>query len=714
MTLQLTSLIAVLEFTNLPMLGWLAAATLPWLIHRFYRQQHRTTPWAAVELLLSAMQQRARRVELQQWLLLAVRTAILVLVAVAVAEPTRRPWAIGAGAEVQTHRMIVLDQSYSMGCREQGTSRWQRAQSHARRWVEDSDGDALTLIGWSDQAENLLGRPTFNQSAALSAIENLRLSHASASLQTVARSLLAAIDRAEAELPQVGRHEIVFCTDLSQQTWDVDEQQWQLLESISKKAQVKIERIGGNRRLNIAVESLTIEPSITLLQRQTMVTATLRCFGEAPTEKVQVEFIVNGQVIDQQQVQLKSNDGMAVRATYRFLDEGAQTVEVVLSDNADGLPTDDSRWLIVDVKPKLAIACFAGRPGAADDLVRALAPSDRSIESKSALEPEQFSISQLGEMDLSKYVAVLISGVAELSSREAAGLKEYVEQGGGLAVFLGAVTTDPRSDHLQKLLPVTATGLQPAGDYQFEPLKYRHKIVSPFRGQKQSGLLKVAVSQYSHLRLPRERPSLETVLKFNTGDPALVVDRLGLGRIAVSALPASLSAQTESGTPWSSFALSPSFLPVVRELVTYLVGNRWFEQRNLFVGQAVVFPWTDAAEVPKVRLPSGMGQLLLPPSAEDRGQLVFQETSDPGVYRFQVGEQERARFAINLDGRDSDLTSIDPSTLPIGISASKAKATVTLPADKGNFSWVRPLLAIAMLLLLLEIGLAWQLGRGGG
>ncbi len=105
---------AALEFASLPMLGWLVAAVLPWLIHRWQRRQYQTTPWAAVELLLSAMQQRARRVQIDQWLLLAVRTAILVLVALAVAEPALRQWAVGAGGEAPSHRILVVDQSYSM------------------------------------------------------------------------------------------------------------------------------------------------------------------------------------------------------------------------------------------------------------------------------------------------------------------------------------------------------------------------------------------------------------------------------------------------------------------------------------------------------------------------------------------------------------------------------------------------------------------------
>src|SRR6476469_3742852 len=74
-------------FGNLAMLGWLAAAAAPLLIHLWNRHRFREAPWAAMQFLLAAMRKNARRLQLQQWLLLAVRTLLIVLVVLAVAEP---------------------------------------------------------------------------------------------------------------------------------------------------------------------------------------------------------------------------------------------------------------------------------------------------------------------------------------------------------------------------------------------------------------------------------------------------------------------------------------------------------------------------------------------------------------------------------------------------------------------------------------------------
>lgn len=704
-----SSLLAAFQFLSFAMLGWLAAAALPWLIHRWQRQRHQTTSWAAMELLLNAMQQRARRVKMQQWLLLAVRTTILVLIALAVGEPAIRQWA--SRGQERTHRIIVIDQSNSMACVQGETTRWQQAQVHARRRIEDSTGDALTVIGWSDQAENLLGRPTFDKSIALAACEELQLTETRADLPTALRAILSAMDRAEKEFPDLVQHEVVFCTDLGRQTWAVEDER-KLLAAVGERANVVIVNVAKGRCDNRAVTDLQIEPTITLPQREATVMVTVSSFGELPVSGASVELLVDGQSIGRQALVLQKNGEATVRFTHQFLDAGTQTVSAVLVDNKDCLVNDDMRWMIVDVRPQLRVACFAGQPGAADDLARALTPLAGLAASSSGIQAEVFSVSRISELDLSDYAAVLLGSVTELSPREATALTEYVRQGGGLAVFVNQVVGGSSLVPLHELLSVKIMEVQSAGEYRFDPQDYRHPIIAPFRGQTQSGLLGVAITQYCRLQLDKERTSAEVVLKFDTGDPVLVVDRLGLGRIAVSALPGALVARTEEGAPWSSFAMSPSFLPVVRELVAYLVGDPWLQQRNLLVGQPAVFAWDEGGKVATVLLPSGVNEMLPSVVAEDHGQRIFDETTVHGVYRFAADEKECARFAINLDGRESDLTPIDLEMLPVEFAGNLVAGGSQLSLVGGDYSFTRLLLASVMVLLLFEIGLAWMLGRG--
>src|SRR3954452_17565586 len=93
-------------FANFALLGWLVAAAAPLLIHLWSRHRYGEAPWAAMQFLLAAMKKNARRMQLQQWLLLAIRTLIIVLVVLAVAEPYGEQLRAGS-TTAPAHQIIV-------------------------------------------------------------------------------------------------------------------------------------------------------------------------------------------------------------------------------------------------------------------------------------------------------------------------------------------------------------------------------------------------------------------------------------------------------------------------------------------------------------------------------------------------------------------------------------------------------------------------------
>jgi hypothetical protein len=113
--------LAVWPFASPSLLWWGLAAAIPILIHLLSRRKYRETSWAAMHFLLAALRKQARRIRLEQLLLLAMRTAILLLLALALAEPLIRGAAPDdpAGARGgRTHWVLIFDASYSMDYRE--------------------------------------------------------------------------------------------------------------------------------------------------------------------------------------------------------------------------------------------------------------------------------------------------------------------------------------------------------------------------------------------------------------------------------------------------------------------------------------------------------------------------------------------------------------------------------------------------------------------
>lgn len=103
-------------FLNGAFLFALAAAALPILIHLFSRRKARELPFSHLKFLEEITRRKIRRMRLRQWLLLALRTLAVALIALALSRPV---WH-GPGASTQRGSStvaILVDDSFSMEAR---------------------------------------------------------------------------------------------------------------------------------------------------------------------------------------------------------------------------------------------------------------------------------------------------------------------------------------------------------------------------------------------------------------------------------------------------------------------------------------------------------------------------------------------------------------------------------------------------------------------
>src|SRR5438045_9268639 len=91
-------------------------AAIPIVIHILNRRRYKTVNWAAMEFLLRAMRKNRRRLKFEQWILLATRCLVLVLVATALARPMgcRDSTLASIAGQRNGLHVILIDNSYSM------------------------------------------------------------------------------------------------------------------------------------------------------------------------------------------------------------------------------------------------------------------------------------------------------------------------------------------------------------------------------------------------------------------------------------------------------------------------------------------------------------------------------------------------------------------------------------------------------------------------
>jgi hypothetical protein len=731
-------LFAVFQFTSLAMLGWLAAAAAPILIHLFTRKRFRKVTWAAMEYLLAAMKKNRRRIQLEQWLLLAVRTLLLILLALALADPILSQSNVLSfgGTTLPTHHIFVVDATWSMDLRRDGMTRFEAARQDIRKLVKAApQGDGFSLVLIADPPRVIIGEPAFAKDDLLQELDSALLTHGLGDLDATFNEVASLASSARKQLTRLAATRIVFYGDLEETTWEsaTSDSAKAQLKKLSADARVSIVDLGTEDVRNTAILSAEVREAPVTLDRDFTVQAEVASFGEGPRGQKLVTLVVDGEAITQQPVELDSGGRGQAAFRHRFSSPGDHTVEIRLPDDACRI--DNQRWLSVPVREALRALCIYGRPGETHFVALALEPEKSPTV---RVRVEEAPDTALLERDLSQYDAVFLANLPTLDQEQSQVLHSFVEAGGGLVVFPGDLTkpnefVPPAAAGEPPLLPATFAELAPTGNYRFAPLDYRHELIAPFRGFEQAGLLTTPIWKYMKLQ-PIGDEGVRTALALDSGDPAIIESRVGRGRVimfATAASPDSMDRAADPPTPWSLLGTWPSFPPLVQESLSLVARGRE-EGRNRIVGESLSSLIHNAT--PETRL------TMTPPAGGQRGdrglrgtsrevrlesegdiwRWSYGDTSLSGIYDLSVGPplEQHQLFAVNVDPRESPLERIDPARLPQELAASESPVAASSSGSAGgtaaNYAWFRPLLVVVVLLLALESFLARWFGGGQG
>src|SRR5258706_4636341 len=120
-----------------PGLMWFAlGGAVPVIIHLLHRQKYRRVQWAAMEFLLAAIKKTQRRLRIENLILLLIRILLMVLLALAISRPFLQASPLSILAETDTHHILVIDNSYSMGYKKGSKSNLDNAREAADKVLD--------------------------------------------------------------------------------------------------------------------------------------------------------------------------------------------------------------------------------------------------------------------------------------------------------------------------------------------------------------------------------------------------------------------------------------------------------------------------------------------------------------------------------------------------------------------------------------------------
>jgi hypothetical protein len=696
------------------------AVSIPIIIHLLNRRRFKVVTWAAMRFLLAAQKKNSRRMRLEQLLLLVVRCVMVLLLVLAMISITgwaEAVWrwfspngalAVTSGSQ-RTHKILVLDSSFSMGLKSGEGTCFDRARALAGQIVrESSGGDGFSVVLMASPPRRIVPEPSEDARKVIAEIDHLRLTHGNADLAATLNTVESLVRASPGKYPA---REVYFLTDLQQSTWIARQPSLlsATLQKIKERAQTIFVDVGREGAANLSVSNLVLDESMASTGRETPIIATLTNYGETRTD-VSVRLFVgkarNGaaeKASDLHEVkesivkQIKRGEAMPVTFAYKFPAPGDYVL--VVQTAHDDLELDDMRSAVVTVKNTVPVMLVNGKPAveafdrATEWLRVALNPFDEGMAPTSiAARPRVLSQSQFADEglgDLTAYDCVFLCDVPRFSMAEVRRLESHVRRGGSVVFCLGPqVDIGSYNDMLYRdgkgLLPARLTARVKANaGYNFqlamEPDADREDPLKPFRSESAREHLMASRFQQFIQTEPVSRAGPRRILSFVpaaipgapsatplSGGAAILEWRPPAGKEPnAGRLRGRVALVTTTvNSDWNNWPVSPSFPALMQELLYYVSSARLREQ-VLQVGEPIelYLPSSSGAEA-TISTPDGRTETARTQNQDEASVLRWTDTDISGVYSVSIGlAPQQHLFAVNVPAlneaqqlSESDLT----------------------------------------------------------
>lgn len=507
-------------------LAGLLAVAVPIALHLFRRRTDRVIDFPAVQMLPQAPVARQERRRLRDMVLLALRVAALVLLAVSFA----RPYVAGTATTLGGRTTIVaVDVSLSTSA----PATWAAVQRRAKTAVDEAPATDLVGLVTFDDRGHVVVTPSVRRDEAHAAIDALTPGAGGTSFSA---GIGAAVDAL-----QGGRGAVVVVTDLQQRGWSG-------VESVDVPQGVDVALA--------AVAGATANLAVTALRRGGSLTAVVQNYAAGPRSVV-ARLSVDGKDVERATVPLAPLAAADVSFTAVLPDRG---VAMVTIDDPDGFQGDNARyWLLEPPHPLTVLVLTADPPQSATTGLYV----QRALEAAADTWPMRVVVQDgpaYGAAAAPAPDALVVIGTRTLERRGRERLAAYLRGGGRVLLSLGPDVDVPTLGEVVGLpIRLRPEPVEPSNDQSaIIPSDRRHPVWRQLAGSR-SALGRIAIDRYRELL---DDSGWQVLALFAGGAVALAERDVERGTLLLFA--------SDLDNRWNRFPLEPAFAPFMAETAQYL------------------------------------------------------------------------------------------------------------------------------------------------
>jgi len=568
-----------MTFLNPFVLFGLAAAAIPILIHLLNKRKLRTIEFSTLSFLKELQKNTMRKITLRQWLLLLLRTLIIIFLVLAFSRPALKGNFGTAGSHAKTTLAIILDNTASMNLQNDQGKFLAQAQSKALEIISlMQENDEAFFIRLSDLPEPTVKEPTHDTQKLRALIQETSISN---NRRTIHEGLQAA-----AELFKLSKNfnkEVYVVTDGQASTLgspETGKKQSEIL--FNQQTKFFFAQLSNRRVENVGIEKVTIPPTLLQLNKPLTLNAVVKNYGTSSVSNHIVSISLGKNKTAQKGVTLNSGES----ATLDFTIVPARTgfVSGFVESEDDMYEPDNEYYFSLYIPEQIRVTLTAPEERYSRYLSTALIVANSISASApvsiSALPPSRLTLAALSSTDV-----LILSGVRQLPEAQQRMVLQYISSGGSALFF-------PANDTMQSAYPLLSqAGFSPPqiatsqtqSQFRFEKVDLDFPI---FKGMFETAIHKSELIESPDISTTISfsgMPNLRPVITLSNGQLFLWQFGYRSGTIIGCAVPAT--------TAWSNFPLKGIFVPLVYQSVLYLSSqiNLSARSANYIAGEKIEF-----------------------------------------------------------------------------------------------------------------------------
>lgn len=677
-------------FLNPAILIGLIATSIPILIHILNFRKLKKVEFSTLSFLKELQKSKIKKIKIKQWLLLLVRTLLILFLVLAFARPTLESTSIvSTNSAAKSSTVFLLDDSFSMLAITDDGSNYNRSKLIIKNIISEmQNGDEFYFIFNNDSIRRTLDSETV--------IKLLDKSEMSESTFNLTNSVNLAVEILK-ESQNINKQIFLF-SDFQE---NVFENKIDSINSTINQSDIKLYtfKIVSDKNVNTSISNLKLENSIIELNKPLNFTATGHNYSEAIQNNLTASLFINNKRVAQQSISLNKSGAKTVRFETTLNKTGLMQVYAQIDE--DDIVTDNKCFTSFFVPEKIKVLLLFDDQSEIkfiDAALSTLSTSSRIVVTKK--DSKYFSSVNENEFDL-----IILVGGKNLVNMDR--LQKNISEGNKLIYFPSESSSIAQLKGLENQLgfpevqEIITTDIS-LNDYaQFDFIDIKHPLFSNLFSNGIKNKIN-SPNFYKYIKFTTTN-NIKPIIKFSDNSVFLGEYQLGKGQVVFFNSALNLS--------WNNFPVKSLFAPLTNKLITYLTSKN-SNPKSYLVNEKVPIQLNGLSH-PQIKVISPSGYEYINLEESNSNIFNYKNTRRSGNYEFYNKNKLVTFASVNVDPSESNIKTISDDELINYFSKSFESNFILLNSTDDYISRIKKarfgselwklFLVVALLLALAEM-----------